>query len=71
MVAATGFDGLCRTAASVGLPDVLVTQLFLLHRYIRLLVEETHNIVRARVFRGGKITVQMPETFAALCCSGV
>jgi cobalt/nickel transport system permease protein len=57
MVAATGFDGLCRTAASVGLPDVLVTQLFLLHRYIRLLVEETHNIVRARVFRGGKITV--------------
>lgn len=57
MVAATGFDGLCRTAASLGLPDVLVTQLFLLQRYIRLLVEETHNIVRARVFRGGKITI--------------
>ena len=57
MVAATGFDGLCRSAASLGLSEVLVTQIFLLHRYIRLLVEETHNIVRARVFRGGKITL--------------
>ena len=57
MVAAAGFDGLCRTAASVGLPDVLVTQVFLLQRYIRLISEETHNVVRARVFRGGKITL--------------
>ncbi|MDD4159896.1 MAG: energy-coupling factor transporter transmembrane component T, partial [Synergistaceae bacterium] len=57
MVAETGFDRLCRSAAYIGLPDVLVTQLFLLQRYIRLLVEETHNIIRARVFRGGKITL--------------
>lgn len=57
MVAAAGFEGICRTAASLGLPDVLVTQFFLLQRYIRLLVEETHNIIRARIFRGGKITL--------------
>ena len=57
MVSAAGFDGLCRSAASVGLPDVLVTQIFLLQRYIRLISEETHNVVRARVFRGGKITL--------------
>lgn len=57
MVSAAGFDGLCRSASAAGLPEVLVTQLFLLHRYIRLLVEEAHNIVRARVFRGGKITI--------------
>ena len=57
IVAAAGFDGLCRSAAAVGLPDVLVTQIFLLQRYIRLISEETHNVVRARVFRGGKITL--------------
>ena len=76
MVAATGFDGLCRAAASFGLPEVLVTQLFLLHRYIRLVVEETHNIVRARVFRGGKITlvnagnVCGPLLLRCICRSG-
>jgi cobalt/nickel transport system permease protein len=76
MVAATGFDALCRAAASFGLPGVLVTQLFLLHRYIRLLVEETHNIVRARVFRGGKITlvnagnVCGPLLLRCICRSG-
>ena len=37
--------------------EVLVTQLFLLNRYIRLIVEETHNTLRARVFRGGRITL--------------
>ena len=30
---------------------------FLLNRYIRLIVEETHNTLRARVFRGGRITL--------------
>lgn len=57
MVSAAGFDGLCRCAAAAGLPEVLVTQLFLLNRYIRLIVEEAHNTLRARVFRGGKITL--------------
>jgi len=57
MVSAAGFDGLCRCAAAMGLSEVLVTQLFLLNRYIRLIVEETHNTLRARVFRGGRITL--------------
>ncbi|MCW1713530.1 MULTISPECIES: energy-coupling factor transporter transmembrane component T family protein [Synergistaceae] len=57
MVSAAGFDGLCRCAAAAGLPEVLATQLFLLNRYIRLIVEEAHNTLRARVFRGGKITL--------------
>ena len=57
MVSATGFDRLCRSSAAAGMPEVLAAQLFLLYRYIRLLVEEAHNIVRARVFRGGKITL--------------
>lgn len=57
MVSAVGYDRLCSCAAAVGVPDVLVVQLFLLHRYIRLLVEEAHNVVRARVFRGGRITL--------------
>lgn len=57
MVSAAGFDGLCRSAAAAGIPEALAAQLFLLYRYIRLLVEDAHNIVRARVFRGGKITL--------------
>jgi len=57
MIAAAGFDKVCGALRALGLPDVLVTQLFLLNRYIRLLLDETHNAVRARLFRGGHITV--------------
>lgn len=57
MSTSLGFDKICRSLSSVGTPDVLVTQLFLLHRYIRLLSDEMHGIIRARVFRGGRITL--------------
>jgi len=57
MIAAVGFDKVCSALSALGLPDVLVTQLFLLNRYIRLLLDETHNAVRARLFRGGRITI--------------
>ncbi len=58
MIATVGFDKICRSLALFGFPEVLVTQFFLLNRYIRLLSDETHNIIRAWVFRGGKITLK-------------
>lgn len=57
MIALTGFDAICRSLASVGLPSVLVNQFFLFYRYVRLINDEARNIIRARLFRGGDISL--------------
>lgn len=57
MISLTSFDSLCRSLASLGLPQVLVNQLFLFRRYVDLIAAEARNIVRARLFRGGKISL--------------
>lgn len=57
MFALTGFDAICRTLASLSFPQFLTDQLFLFYRHIALISTETRNIIRARLFRGGRTSV--------------
>jgi len=51
LIATTGFTGVCMALERLGMPDVLVTQLLLLYRYIFVLGEETMRLARARALR--------------------
>ncbi len=51
LIATTSFAGVCRALGKLGLPDVLVTQLLLLYRYIFVLGGETMRMARARALR--------------------
>ncbi len=51
LIATTSFPGVCVGLASLRVPDVLVTQLLLLYRYIFVLGEETMRMARARSLR--------------------
>jgi cobalt/nickel transport system permease protein len=51
LIATTSFAGVCRALGRLGLPDVLVTQLLLLYRYIFVLGGETMRMARARALR--------------------
>lgn len=57
MISLTGFDSLCRSLSLLGLPQMLINLLFLFYRYINLITAEARNIIRARLFRGGKISL--------------
>ncbi len=54
LIATTSFSGVCVGLGKLGLPDVLVTQLLLLYRYIFVLGEETMRMARARALRSFK-----------------
>lgn len=51
LIATTSFAGVCMALGRLGVPDVLVTQLLLLYRYIFVLGEETMRMARARALR--------------------
>lgn len=51
LIAATSFSGVCVGLGRLGVPDVLVTQLLFLYRYIFVLGEETMHMARARALR--------------------
>jgi len=51
LIATTSFAGVCRALGRLGMPDVLVTQLLLLYRYIFVLGGETMRMARARALR--------------------
>lgn len=51
LIATTSFSGVCAGLDRLGLPDVLVTQLLLLYRYIFVLGEEAMRMARARALR--------------------
>lgn len=51
LIATTSFSGVCVGLGRLGLPDVMVTQLLLLYRYIFVLGEETMRMARARSLR--------------------
>lgn len=51
LIATTSFTGICMALERLGMPDVLVTQLLLLYRYIFVLGEETMRLARARALR--------------------
>lgn len=56
LIATTSFSGICSALGRLGMPDVLVTQLLLLYRYLFVLGEETMRLARARALRsfGGR-----------------
>jgi cobalt/nickel transport system permease protein len=51
LTATTGFTGICLALQELRVPDVLVTQLLLLFRYIFVLGEEATGMTRARRLR--------------------
>ncbi|MBE0417758.1 MAG: cobalt ECF transporter T component CbiQ, partial [Coriobacteriia bacterium] len=51
LIATTSFSGVCLALRRMGMPDVLVTQLLLLYRYIFVLGGETMRMARARALR--------------------
>lgn len=51
LVATTSFPGICFALQRVGVPEILVSQLLFLYRYLFVLTEETMRITRARDMR--------------------
>ncbi len=51
LVATTSFPGICHALQKLGMPEIFVSQLLLLYRYLFVLTEETMRIVRAREMR--------------------
>jgi cobalt/nickel transport system permease protein len=56
LVATTSFPGICHALRKLGVPEIFVSQLLFLYRYVFVLMEETLRMVRARDMRsfGGK-----------------
>ncbi|MBI5633141.1 MAG: cobalt ECF transporter T component CbiQ [Nitrospirae bacterium] len=56
LIATTSFPGVCHALQKMGMPEIFVSQLLFLYRYIFVLVEEAMKIVRARDMRsfGGR-----------------
>ncbi len=51
LVATTSFPGICHALQRLGMPELFVSQLLFLYRYLFVLTEETMRIVRARDMR--------------------
>jgi cobalt/nickel transport system permease protein len=51
LIATTSFPKVCYALQKLGIPDIFVSQLLFLYRYIFVLAEETMKIVRARNLR--------------------
>lgn len=56
LIATTSFPGVCHALQKMGIPEIFVSQLLFLYRYIFVLAEEAMKIVRARDMRsfGGR-----------------
>jgi len=51
LIATTSFPGICHALGKFGVPDIFISQLLFLYRYIFVLVEEAMKVVRARDMR--------------------
>ncbi len=51
LIATTSFPGICHALQKLGMPEVFVSQLLFLYRYLFVLTEETMRLVRARDMR--------------------
>ncbi|MDZ4063693.1 MAG: cobalt ECF transporter T component CbiQ, partial [Coriobacteriia bacterium] len=51
LIGTTGMTGVCMALEKLGAPDVFVTQLLFLYRYIFVLAEEALRMARARALR--------------------
>lgn len=62
LIATTSFPGICHALNRIGLPDLFVTQLLFLYRYLFVLLDEASRMVRAREsrsFGGGRIPARL------------
>jgi cobalt/nickel transport system permease protein len=51
LIATTSFPGICHALQKLGVPELFVSQLLFLYRYLFVLTEETMRLVRARDVR--------------------
>ncbi|MBI5639392.1 MAG: cobalt ECF transporter T component CbiQ [Nitrospirae bacterium] len=51
LIATTSFPGLCHALQRLGMPEIFISQLLFLYRYIFVLTEEAMKVVRARDMR--------------------
>jgi len=51
LIATTSFPGICHALGRLGMPEIFVSQLLFLYRYIFVLTEEAMKVVRARDMR--------------------
>lgn len=62
LIATTSFPGICHALNRLGFPDLFVTQLLFLYRYLFVLLDEASRMVRAREsrsFGGGRIPLRL------------
>jgi len=51
LIATTSFPGICHALQKIGMPEIFVSQLLFLYRYLFVLTEVTMKVVRARDMR--------------------
>jgi cobalt/nickel transport system permease protein len=51
LISTTSFPGICHALQKLRIPEVFISQLLFLYRYIFVLIEETLRMVRARDLR--------------------
>lgn len=51
LISTTTFPGICHALRKLGVPEIFISQLLFLYRYIFVLMEETLRMVRARELR--------------------
>jgi len=51
LIATTSFPGICHALQKFGIPDIFISQLLFIYRYLFVLVEEAMKVVRARDMR--------------------
>jgi cobalt/nickel transport system permease protein len=51
LISTTSFPGICHALRKLGIPEIFISQLLFLYRYIFVLMEETLRMVRARDLR--------------------
>jgi cobalt/nickel transport system permease protein len=51
LISTTSFPGICHALKKLGIPEIFISQLLFLYRYLFVLMEETMRMVRARDLR--------------------
>lgn len=51
LISTTSFPGICHALKKLGVPEIFISQLLFLYRYLFVLIEETLRMVRARDLR--------------------
>jgi cobalt/nickel transport system permease protein len=66
LIATTSFPGICHALRKLGMPELFISQLLFLYRYIFVLMEEAMRMVRAREMRSFGARGQGLRTFISL-----